>query len=282
MLPATKKPSALMQFLRQIRSPLMYALLASAALALVLSEVADGLVVAAVVVLNALIGFFQEFRAERAIAALAEPARVWRDAAWTEVPARRVVPGDLVAVGQGDRVAADLRVLHVEGLRTGEAALTGESAPVDKGIAPVSADAPLAERPSMLYAGTTVAAGAGRGVAVATGPDTELGRISALLEEADPLATPLTVELERIGRAVTAGIGAAAVGLALVAALRGFPLGDAALAGISLAVAAVPEGLPAVNDDRPGGWGAADGAAASDCPALAGGRDAGQHNGDRV
>jgi calcium-translocating P-type ATPase len=249
-LPAAQKTSALTLLLRQIRSPLMYALLASAALALVLGEVADGLVVAAVVVLNALIGFFQEFRAERAITALAElvaePARVWRDGTWTEVPAEQVVPGDLVAVGQGDRVAADLRVLHVEGLRTGEAALTGESAPVDKRIAPVSPDAPLAERPSMLYAGTVVAAGAGRGVAVATGPDTELGRISALLEEADPLETPLTIELERIGRAITGAIGAAAVGLALVAALRGFPLGDAALAGISLAVAAVPEGLPAV------------------------------------
>jgi magnesium-transporting ATPase (P-type) len=112
-LPSAQKTSALTSLLRQIRSPLMYALLASAALALMLGEVADGLVVAAVVLLSALIGFFQELRAERAITALAELvaelARVCRDEAWTELPAEQVVPGDLVAVGQGGRVAADLR-----------------------------------------------------------------------------------------------------------------------------------------------------------------------------
>jgi calcium-translocating P-type ATPase len=249
-LPEAEGPSAARLLLDQVRTPLMWALLASGGLALALGELEDGLVVLAVVVLNALIGFAQEYRAGRAIAALAElvvePARVRRDGAWIEIPARRVVPGDLLEVAQGDRVAADVRLLDATALRAQEAALTGESEPVDKGVPPVAEDAPLAERHSLLYAGTVVAAGSGRGVTVATGTSTELGRISTLLEDVKPLETPLTRDLARFGRVITAAIAVAAVALAAVAAVRGFPLADAALAGISLAVAAVPEGLPAV------------------------------------
>ena len=249
-LPEASGPSAARLLLDQVRTPLMWALLAAGGLALALGEIEDGLVVLAVVVLNALIGFAQEYRAGRAIAALAElvaePARVRRDGAWVEIPAEQVVPGDLVEVAQGDRVAADLRLLDAAALRAQEAALTGESEPVDKDVPAVPADAPLAERRSVLYAGTVVAAGSGRGVTVATGLRTELGRISSLLEGVKPLETPLTRDLARFGRVITGGIGVAAVLLAVVAAVRGFPLGDAAVAGISLAVAAVPEGLPAV------------------------------------
>jgi calcium-translocating P-type ATPase len=243
-------PSTWSLLARQVASPLMYALMAAAAVAIALGELADGLVVAAVVVLNAAIGFVQEFRAGRAIAALAdlvaEPAIVHRDGRWLEVSSEDVVPGDLVALAAGDRVPADVRLLHAEALRTQESALTGESAPVAKDLAPVAPQAPLAERRGVLFAGTTIAAGSGRGVAIATGSATELGRISEMLAEVEELSTPLTRELDRVGRAVTALIGAAAVVLALVAAVRGFPIADAALAGISLAVAAVPEGLPAV------------------------------------
>ncbi|HEY6891729.1 MAG TPA: HAD-IC family P-type ATPase, partial [Solirubrobacter sp.] len=249
-LPAASGPSALELLLDQVRTPLIWALLASAGLALALGEVEDGLVVLAVVVLNALIGFAQEYRAGRAIAALAdlvaEPARVRRDGAWVEIPAEDVVPGDLLEVAQGDRVAADVRLLDATALRAEEAALTGESEPVDKGIEPVAGDAPLAERHSLLYAGTVVSAGSGRGIAIATGTDTELGRISTLLGEVEPLETPLTRDLAHFGRVITAAIAVAAVALGVVAALRGFSVADAALAGISLAVAAVPEGLPAV------------------------------------
>jgi calcium-translocating P-type ATPase len=157
-----------------------------------------------------------------------------------------VVPGDLVEVASGDRVAADLRLLDAAALRAHEAALTGESEPVDKAVAAVAADAPLAERHSLLFAGTVVAAGSGRGVTVATGLDTELGRIASLLQGVEPLETPLTRDLDRFGRVITAAIAAAAVLLAVIAAVRGFEPADAALAGISVAVAAVPEGLPAV------------------------------------
>jgi calcium-translocating P-type ATPase len=249
-LPEASGPSAAKLLLDQIRTPLIWALLASGALALALGEVEDGLVVLAVVVLNALIGFAQEFRAGRAIAALAElvaePARVLRDGSWVEIAAEDVVPGDLLEVAQGDRVAADVRLFDAAGLRAEEAALTGESEPVDKGVDPVPADAPLAERHSLLFAGTVVSAGSGRGLAVATGTDTELGRVSGLLEEIEPLQTPLTRDLARFGQVITIAIAAAAVGLAVVAALRGFAVADAAMVGISLAVAAVPEGLPAV------------------------------------
>ena len=228
----------------------MYALVASAAVAFAFGELEDGLVVLAVVVLNALIGFGQEFRAGRAIAGLAElvaePARVRREGAWVELPADELVPGDVVAVAEGERVSADLRLLETQGLRTQEAALTGESTPVDKRPDPVPPSTPLAERQSLLHAGTLVAAGTGQGVAVATGSSTEVGRISSLLEQVDVLETPLTRELDRVGRAITLAIGVAAVLLGLAAAVRGFPFSEAALAGISLAVAAVPEGLPAV------------------------------------
>jgi calcium-translocating P-type ATPase len=249
-LPAAAQQSIAELMLRQVNNPLMYALLASAAAAIAFGEVDDGAVVLAVVVLNTLIGFAQEFRAGRAIAALtelvAEPATVLRDGDWRELPAEEVVPGDLVSVAQGDRIVADVRLLHAEGLRAEEAALTGESTPVEKWPAQLPSSASLAERRNLLHAGTLVAAGSGQGVAVSTGHATELGRVSALLERTDPLRTPLTQELERVGRAITVAIGAAAVLLGMAAVVRGFPLADAALAAISLAVAAVPEGLPAV------------------------------------
>ena len=249
-LPQAAGPSVAGLLLAQVRSPLIYALLLSAAVAAAFGELEDAAVVLAVVVLNTIIGFLQEYRAGRAIAALAdlvaEPALVRRDDAWVQVPAELVVPGDVMSVAQGDRVSADVRLLHAERLRTQEAVLTGESAPVDKQPAAAPSEAPLAERHSMLHAGTVVAAGTGLGVAVATGSETQVGKISALIDTVDPLQTPLTRELDRLGRTVTGVIGVAAVLLAIVAVVRGFPLADAALAGISLAVAAVPEGLPAV------------------------------------
>jgi len=168
---AVEGPTAACLLLEQVATPLMGALLASGAIALALGEIEDGLVVLAVVIINALIGVAQEYRAGRAIAALAElvvePARVRRDGAWIEIPVDQVVPGDLLEVASGDRVAADVRLLDAAALRAQEAALTGESEPVDKGAPPVAADAPLAERRTLLFAGTMVAAGSGRGVTVA-------------------------------------------------------------------------------------------------------------------
>ncbi len=250
-LPQAAGPSAIGLLLAQVRSPLIYALLLSAAVAAAFGELEDAAVVLAVVVLNALIGFVQEYRAGRAIAALAElvaePALVRRDDAWVEVPAELVVPGDVMSVAQGDRVSADVRLLHAERLRTQEAVLTGESAPVDKQPAAAPPEAPLAERRSMLHAGTVVAAGTGLGVAVATGIGDRAGADLGAARRGRPVADAADARAgpPRAGRSRRV-IGVAAVLLAIVAVVRGFPLADAALAGISLAVAAVPEGLPAV------------------------------------
>ena len=243
-------PSAWAVLARQLASPLIYALLISAGIALALGDVADGAVVLGVVVLNAVIGFVQEYRAGRAIRALArlvsEPARVRRDGRWTNAPAEDLVPGDVVAVEAGVRVAADLRVLQAHGLRADESALTGESVPVDKDPVAVEPHAELGERRSMLHGGTIVTSGAAEAVVVETGDRTELGRISGLLGGIEVTRTPLTASIDRLGALVTRAIGAVAAVLLAVALLRGYPPADAVLAAITLAVAAIPEGLPAI------------------------------------
>nr|MCW2728585.1 cation transporter [Aeromicrobium sp.] len=235
---------------RQFTSPLIYALVASAGVAFAFGEVVNGIVVLAVVVLNSSIGFVQEFRAGRAISALADmvatPASTLRSGEWTKIAADRLVPGDVVEMSSGDRVAADLRLLEGHGLRADESALTGESVPVDKSSRSVPVDTVLAERSSVLHAGTIVSSGMGQGVVVETGDGTELGRISGLMTRAEPTATPLTRSIALLGRRVTRAIAVVTVVLLGVALLRGYPLADAALAAITLAVAAIPEGLPAI------------------------------------
>ena len=250
VLRASRGESALAILWRQIKSPLVLVLIGAGALAVALGKTADGAVVLGVVVLNTLIGFVQEWRAGRAIQALAtmvtERARVRRDGVVAGVPAADLVPGDVVLLEAGDQVPADLRLVATRGLEVTEAALTGESLPVGKDVAPVAPDAVLGDRRSMAYAGTLVAAGTATGVVVETGPRTELGRISALLDAAAPGETPLVRALARVARTLTTAILAVAVVLAGVAVARGYPVGDAVLAAITLAVAAIPEGLPAI------------------------------------
>ena len=243
-------PSAWRVLGRQFTSPLIYALLASVVVAAALGDLPDAGVVLGVVVLNALIGFAQEYRAGRTIRALArlvaEPATVRRDGRWVLAGAELLVPGDVVAVEAGARVAADLRILRAQGLRADEAALTGESVPVDKTSEPVDAGAETARRHSLLHGGTLVSAGSGEAVVVATGDRTEIGRIAGLVQDVEPAQTPMTRSIARFGSTVTAVIAVVAAVLLAVALLRGYPLVDAALAAITLAVAAVPEGLPAI------------------------------------
>ncbi|TWF79548.1 P-type E1-E2 ATPase [Pseudonocardia hierapolitana] len=243
-------PSAWAVLARQFASPLIYALLISAAVAFAFGDLADGAVVLGVVVLNALIGFVQEYRAGRAIQALAqlvaEPATVLRDERWTQVDAADLVPGDVVSIEAGGRVVADLRILQANGLRVDESTLTGESVPVDKSADPVGPAAELAERRSMLHGGTLVTTGSAVAAVVETGDRTELGRISGLLGGIEQTQTPLTLGIARLGSTITKIIGVVAVVLLGVALLRGFPAADAAMAAITLAVAAIPEGLPAI------------------------------------
>jgi len=238
-------------FLDQFRSLLILVLIGAAVLAGAIGDLKDAVVILAVVLFNAVLGFWQEHRAEATLAALKKMltpvARVRRDGQVVELAAAQLVPGDLVMLEAGDRVPADGRLLVCHSVEIDEAALTGESHPVakDAGCA-VAAEAPLAERLNMAYMNTVVTRGRAELLVTATGMATEMGRLSGLLALADIGATPLQVQLDALGRrlALIAGIV-----IALIFALgwsRGEPLVQIVLTSIALAVAAIPEGLPAV------------------------------------
>lgn len=235
---------------RQVNNPLIWVLLASGALAIVLGKGTDSAAVFAVVLANAAIGFFQEWRAGKALAALEglvpDLALVVRGGERLEVAAVDLVPGDVVALQSGDKVPADLRLVTLRNFHVTESALTGESLPVAKDPRPVREEADLGDRSSMAFSGTLVAAGTAEGVVIATGAATELGRISSLLDSAVETESPLTRSLARFGRQLTVAIGAVAAALLVVGLLRGYGLADAVLAAVTLAVAAIPEGLPAI------------------------------------
>ncbi len=247
-LPEPHRRSLLSVFAAQFRSPLIYLLLAAAGLALALGHTQDAAVIFVVLLANAVIGAVQEGRAERSLAALRKletlKARVVRDGEEQVVAAREVVPGDILVVEAGDAIAADARLLDGVALQLAEAALTGESVPVGKHLLPVAPNTPLADRKNMIYAGTHVTAGRARAVVVATGLETEIGRIATLAEQAVEPKTPLELRIAWFGRAVMV---AALVMFALVlwiGALGGIPFGEILMVGISQVVSMVPEGLP--------------------------------------
>jgi len=242
--------SALVLLFGQFKNPFVWLLLAAAIIAAALGEIVDAIAVGAIVVINALVGFFQEYRAERAVLALramtAPRARVLRDGHAVVIAAAEIVPGDVVLLDAGDVVAADGTLVEANALLTNEAALTGESAPVEKSTKPASMDAPLAERHDSVFMGTAVANGTGRAVVTATGMQTEIGKIAHLLATAQEDATPLQKRLAKVSRVLLflcLGIVAA---VAVVGLLRGLSVMEVFLSAVSLAVAAVPEGLPAV------------------------------------
>ena len=250
-LPTAARRSVLMRFLLQFHNILIYVLLGAAAITAGLGHLVDTGVILAVVVVNAVVGFVQEGKAEAAMDAirgmLAPRASVVRDGERREVDAATLVPGDIVVLEAGDKVPADLRVLEAFGLQAQEAVLTGESVPVDKTSSPVAADAPLGDRAGMAFSGTLITSGQGRGVVVATGAGTEIGRISGLLSEVETLTTPLVLQMDRFAKWLTVFILIVA-GLLLA---YGHFVGHHAFAEIfmtvvGLSVAAIPEGLPAV------------------------------------
>ncbi|MBX6767228.1 MAG: HAD-IC family P-type ATPase, partial [Actinomadura rubrobrunea] len=249
-LPETGRRGPLRRLLAQFHSPLIYVLMVSAVVTAVLGERVDAAVILAVVVVNAAVGFAQESRAEKALAALAAltqtSATVVRDGVPVRVPAAGLVRGALVALAAGDKVPADLRLVRVEELAVDESALTGESVPVVKETRTRRARAGLADRRNMAYSGTLVTAGRGAGLVVATGADTAIGGIHRMVGAATPLQTPLTRKIAHFSRLVTAAIlGLAAVTLGIGLA-RGLPAGEMLTAAVALAVGAIPEGLPAV------------------------------------
>lgn len=235
-------------FLRQFKSPLIYVLLAAAGISLFIGELKDASVIFGVLLVNAIVGFFQEGRAERSMAALkklaAPRSRVRRGEKVLTVPSRELVPGDVLILASGDRVAADARVIEAAALITLEGALTGESTGVSKKIERLDADVGLADRKNMVFAGTTVASGRGEAVVVATGMRTELGKIAALVQEAAQTMSPLQRRLQSLGRlTIVAVLGTmgAVFGLGL---WRGLDLREMMMVAISQAVSAIPEGLP--------------------------------------
>jgi Ca2+-transporting ATPase len=239
------------RLLRQFRDLVVWILLAAAALSAAVGDWADTAAILAIVLTNAIIGFLQEERAQQALAALerlaAPVVKVVRDGERRLLPARQLVPGDRIELEAGDRVPADARLVETGGLAVQEAALTGESEPVAKEPAEsLPAGTPLGDRRSIVHAGTVVAAGRGAAIVVATGMNTEVGRIAGLLERSSPETTPLQRRLAALGRVlvvVCLGAGALVFGLEMS---RGGPLTEVLLRAVSLAVAAVPEGLPAV------------------------------------
>ncbi len=234
----------------QFKSPVIWLLIGACTISAALGEVVDAIAIAAIVLLNSLVGFFQEYRAEHAVLALrsmtAPRARVLRDLRTVVIAAAEIVPGDLLVLEAGDIVAADARVVEGNALLTSEAPLTGESTPVEKSALAVAASAPLAERHDSVFMGTAVANGTGQALVFATGPRTELGKIAHLLAAAIEETTPLQKRLARVSQLLLYLCLGVVILVAALGLWRQLPLLEIFLTAVSLAVAAVPEGLPAV------------------------------------
>jgi magnesium-transporting ATPase (P-type) len=250
-LPTPKRRGPLLRFLVQFHNVLIYVLLIAAGVTAALGHWVDCAVILGVVVVNALIGFVQEGKAEKALESirnlLSLRAFVMRDGRRQELPAEKLVPGDIVLLQAGDKVPADLRLLQVKELRIDEAILTGESQPVTKAAGPVAAAAAMGDRFGMAYSGTAVTYGRGTGVVVATGRTTEIGRISEMLAEVQSLTTPLLARMDTFARWLTVAIIVLAGGtFAFGVLVRAYAGGEMFLAAVGLIVAAIPEGLPAI------------------------------------
>ena len=249
VIPAARGVGPGMRFLLQFHTPLVYILLAAAAITASLQEWVDSGVIFGVVLVNAVIGFLQESNAAKALAALAKTtlteASVLRAGEMRRISSTELVPGDIVLLQSGDKVPADLRLFHCRDLQVDESALTGESLPVDKQTELVPAEAPLAERRNLAFTSTLVTYGQARGVVFATGANTQVGHISQLISTADVLETPLTRKIAAFSRLLLVAI----LGLAAVTFLVGWLRGESAvemlMAAVALAVGAIPEGLPA-------------------------------------
>ncbi|WP_422126637.1 cation-transporting P-type ATPase [Thioalkalivibrio sulfidiphilus] len=250
-LPPPERTGPLKRFLLQFHNVLIYVLIAAALGTAFLQHWVDTGVILGVVLINAIIGFIQEGKAEEALDAirnmLSPKALVLRDGQRRTLPAEELVPGDIVFLQAGDKVPADLRLLRAHNMRIDEAVLTGESVAVDKQTGPVDAQADLGDQASMAFSGTLVAFGQGKGVVVGTGASTQIGRISTLLGEVETLTTPLLRDIAVFGRWLSVAIVAlAGFTFAFGYWFRDYDILETFLAAVSLAVAAIPEGLPAI------------------------------------
>ena len=250
-LPEGKKRGPFMRFVSQFNNILVYVLLGAGFIKLMLNLWVDASIIFGVVVLNAMLGFVQEGKAEKALDSirnmLSAEARTMRGGEVRMISAEDLVPGDIVLLESGDRVPADLRLMDAKNLRTEEAALTGESVPAEKSTEAVSASATVGDRESMVFSGTMVISGRATGIVVATGGETELGRINQLLAGVSPLETPLLRQIKNFGYAITAVV--AIIGVLVFAYgkwVRGIEFVELFQAVVGIAVSMIPEGLPAL------------------------------------
>ncbi|MEF3076615.1 calcium-translocating P-type ATPase, PMCA-type [Methylobacter sp. Wu1] len=243
------KPAWLL-LLSQFKSFLIVVLIAAALLAAAVGDITDGAVILVVVIINAFLGFYQEFQAEQSLAALkkmlALQAEVRREGRNRDLPVEQLVPGDIVILDAGDKIPADGRIISAHTLEVDESSLTGESIPVAKQIQPLPELLPLAERNNMVYMNNAVTRGRAEMVVTATGMDTEIGRLAGLLAQAEDGETPLQIQLDGLGKRLALIALLVIIGLFVSALWRGEPLIETAFTAIALAVAAIPEGLPAV------------------------------------
>src|SRR5262245_15978443 len=250
-LPEGTRQGPFKRFLLQFNNVLVYLLLAAGFVKLMVGLWLDVPIILGVVLVNALLGFVQEGKAEKALDSirnmLSAEARALRGGEARLIPAEELVPGDMVLLESGDKVPADLRLVDVKNLRAEEAALTGESVPVDKTTDPVAENATVGDREGMAFSGTLIVSGRGTGVVVATASETELGRINRMLAAVSALETPLLRQIKRFGYAITGIIGVVcAVVFAFGKWVRGMEFIDLFQSVVSIAVSIIPEGLPAL------------------------------------
>ncbi len=250
-LPQKPGKPAWLRFLAHFNDVLIYVLLAAALLKLIMGHWIDMFVILGVAVINALIGHIQESNAEKSLQSirnmLSSEAVVVRQGSHETVPTTALVPGDVVVIRAGDRIPADLRVIEAHNLRVEEAILTGESTVVEKNTDALNGELPLGDRYNLLYSGTTVSSGGGKGLVVATGGDTELGHINQMMSDIEKHRTPLMVQMDKLGKTIFITIMVMMVALFVFSLIfRDMPVSELVLSLISLAVAAVPEGLPAI------------------------------------
>lgn len=245
-----KKISKFKLLLYQVKSFIVYVLIAAAVISLIFGEYNDAIVIGIVVIVNALLGFFQEYKAEKAIEALQKlsspNAIVIRDGKPKQIPSSEVVPGDVLVIEEGSFIPADARLFEVSSLAINESTLTGESAPVNKNLDIISKEVILASQKNMVFAGTIAVRGRGKAVVVSTGLNTEIGKIAKEIQLAEEKVTPLQRQLTALGKNITIGILVLVAIIFGINYLRGTSLFDSFFTSVALAVAAIPEGLPAV------------------------------------
>ncbi|MCS7035635.1 MAG: HAD-IC family P-type ATPase [Saprospiraceae bacterium] len=247
-LPAAKQPTVWEIIFHQITSPLIVILLAAAGVSILVGDVSDAFFILVVIALNTALGAYQEYKAQKSASSLQRMlhirARVRRNGRVREIDAEELVPGDVVLLESGSKVPADMRLLSVRGLQADESLLTGESITVEKDIEPQPAEASLADRHSMAYAGSTITTGRGTGVVVATGIRTEVGAIARSVAESESAKPPLVLRMERFTRSITIFIVAVSLLLAFIMRTQGYELVNIFFFVVALAVASIPEGLP--------------------------------------